>query len=74
MINRHHPAVEVVELCPLQDCYVAHCPNCICVSGEAVIVDRALTDFHRRWGGDLQEFADGCFVESDGPDDAEGRR
>ena len=70
MSNCHHPAVEVVEVGPLQGSYVAHCPDCGAASGEAVTVDQALTDFHARWGADLQEFAGGFFVRPRGP----GRR
>ena len=69
MSNCHHPAVEVVEVGPLQGSYVAHCPDCGAASGEAVTVDQALTDFHARWGADLQEFAGGFFVVSEDPDD-----
>lgn len=74
MSNCHHPAVEVVEVGPLQDSYVAHCPDCGAASGEAVTVDQALTDFHARWGANLQEFAGGFFVGRKDPNDAaEGR-
>jgi hypothetical protein len=69
MSNCHHPAVEVVEVGLLQGSYVAHCPDCGAASGKAVTVDQALTDFHTRWGADLQEFAGGFFVVSEGPDD-----
>ena len=74
MSNCHHPTVEVVEVGPLQGYYVAHCPDCGAASGEAVTVDQALTDFHARWGADLQEIAGGFFVESkDLGDDPEGK-
>jgi hypothetical protein len=56
MSGCHHPAVEVVEVGPLQGSYIARCPDCGAASGEAVTVDHALTDFHARWGADLQEF------------------
>jgi hypothetical protein len=58
---------------PLQGSYVARCPDCGAASCEAVTVDQALTDFHARWGADLQEFAGGFFVGSEDPDYAEGR-
>ncbi len=47
----NHPAVEVVEVGPLQGSYVAHCPDCGAASGEAVTVDQALLGFHARHGG-----------------------
>lgn len=58
-----HPTVEVVEVGPLQGSYQAYCPECGAASGEAVTVDRALTDFHARHGGLLEEFARGYFVD-----------
>ncbi len=58
-----HPAVEVVEVGPLQGSYRAYCPECGAASGEAVTVDRALTDFHVRHGGLFEEFAGGYFVD-----------
>lgn len=58
-----HPAVEVVEVGPLQGSYQAYCPDCSAVSGEAVIVDRALANFHARHGGILEEFAGGHFID-----------
>jgi hypothetical protein len=57
-----HPAVEeVVEVGHLQGSYQAYCPDCRAASGEAVTVDRALTDFHARHGGLLEEFAGGYY-------------
>ena len=67
MGHAHHPAVEVVEVGPLQGSYVAHCPGCGAASGEAVTVDQALLDFHARHGGLLEEFAGG-YAGPAGPD------